>query len=181
MTNTKKPRIDRVTTRGGDQGETSLADGNRYLKSHPRIKLIGELDELNCAIGVAALHLDGTSLKQVRTIQSRVFDMGAAIATGVPQDFWVEETEHLSDWSKAINSHLQPLKEFVLPGGNDASAFIHVARAKCRSCERAFWELQDQTMVNASLGTYLNRLSDYLFVLSRAECPDEILWEPLSR
>ena len=174
-----RPRIDRVTTTSGDGGETSLADGKRHSKGSPRMELVGALDELNCELGLAALTLEGVLLDEVRLIQARVFDMGAAVATGKPQPFWHRETERLAEASEKINAKLEPLAEFVLPGGNEANARLHVARAMTRRCERVFWRLDDATLINASLGVFLNRLSDFLFVASRSVCKDEVLWQPL--
>ena len=175
----ERPRIDRVTTTSGDSGETSLADGKRHAKGSPRMELIGALDELNCELGLAALTLKGELRDQIRLIQARVFDIGAAVATGNPQPFWRRETEHLADATEEINSDLEPLAEFVLPGGNEANARLHVARATTRQCERVFWRLDDSVLIEASIGAFLNRLSDYLFVASRTVCDDEVLWQPL--
>lgn len=174
-----QPRIDRVTTATGDGGETSLADGKRHSKGSPRMELVGALDELNCELGLAALALEGALLDQVRMIQARIFDMGAAVATGNPQPFWRRETERVADATENINSSLEPLAEFVLPGGNEANARLHIARAMTRRCERVFWRLDDSVLINASLGAFLNRLSDFLFVASRSVCEDEVLWQPL--
>ncbi|MCY4093721.1 MAG: cob(I)yrinic acid a,c-diamide adenosyltransferase [Gammaproteobacteria bacterium] len=174
-----RPRIDRVTTTGGDRGETSLADGKRHDKGSPRLELVGSLDELNCELGMAALTLEGSLLDQIRLIQARVFDIGAAVATGKPQPFWSRETERLAEATDTINSKLEPLAEFVLPGGNEANARLHVARSKTRQCERVFWRLNDDVLVEASIGAFLNRLSDFLFVASRSVCDDEVLWQPL--
>ena len=174
-----RPRIDRVTTSSGDSGETSLADGQRHGKGSPRMELVGTLDELNCELGLAALTLDGVLLDQVRTIQSRVFDIGAAVATGQPQPFWLRESAWLTKATEDINSKLKPLAEFVLPGGNEANARLHVARAMTRRCERVFWRLEDAVLIEASIGVFLNRLSDFLFVASRSVCDQEVLWQPL--
>ena len=174
-----QPRIDRVTTSSGDRGETSLADGKRHYKGSPRIELIGTLDELICALGLAAVSLEGALHDQIRLIQARIFDLGAAVATGKPQPFWLRETERLTVATETINATLEPLPEFVLPGGNEANARIHVARAMARRCERVFWQLEDTVLIEASIGKYLNRLSDFLFVAARSVCKDEVLWQPL--
>lgn len=179
-TSDSKPRVDRVTTGTGDGGETSLADGHRYSKSHPRVELIGSLDELNCALGNARIHLGKEHAIQIHAIQSRIFDFGAAVATGKPQNFWAREASTLTQWTETLNSQLEPLREFVLPGGNEVNALLHVARAQTRRCERVFWSLQDGSLIDAAMAPYLNRLSDFLFVLARIECRDEVLWEPLS-
>lgn len=174
-----QPRIDRVTTRHGDRGTTSLADGKRYAKADPRMELVGALDELNCALGIAAVNLDGEWLAYLREIQSRIFDAGAAVATGQPQPYWVRETERLSERTNRLNEFLEPLAEFVLPGSNEANARLHVARATARHCERVFWGVNDATLIEAGIGAYLNRLSDFLFVAARSVCETEVVWEPL--
>ena len=143
------------------------------------MELVGALDELNCELGLAALTLEGALLDQVRLIQARVFDIGAAVATGKPQPFWLRETERLAEATETINSDLEPLAEFVLPGGNEANARLHAARAMARRCERVFWRLNDATLIESSVGAFLNRLSDFLFVASRSVCKDEVLWQPL--
>ncbi len=174
-----RPRIDRVTTTSGDLGETSLADGTRHDKGSPRMELVGALDELNCDLGSAALVLEDELLDEIRLIQARVFDVGAAVATGKPQPFWARETERLTDVTETLNSKLEPLAEFVLPGGNEPNARLHIARATTRRCERVFWRLDDSVLIGASIGAFLNRLSDFLFVASRSVCEDEVLWQPL--
>ena len=178
MTN-DRPRIDRVTTTSGDAGTTSLADGKRHEKGSPRLELVGALDELNCEVGLAALCLDGSLREQLRTIQARVFDVAAAVATGKPQPYWGRETERLSAITEEINSALEPLAEFVLPGGNETNGRLHAARAMTRRCERVFWRLEDPVLIEASIGAFLNRLSDFLFVAARSVCEDEVLWQPL--
>ena len=175
----KRPRIDKVTTTHGDSGMTSLADGKRYHKSSERVALVGALDELNCAISSAALAVDGDLHDQLRLIQSRLFDLGAAVATGEPQPFWQREAERLTSLTEQLNQQLAPLTEFVLPGGNEANARLHLARSTARRCEREFWRLNDPTLIEATLGIFLNRLSDYLFVAARVLCADEVLWQPL--
>lgn len=174
-----RPRIDRVTTKHGDSGETSLADGKRYSKADPRIELVGSLDELSCALGIATLQLNELLVDQVTAIQSRVFDIGAAVATGEPQPFWAREAQRLQSWTEAINSDLEPLKEFVLPGGNESNARLHLARALTRRCERVFWQVRDDGLIASDIGVFLNRLSDYLFVAARSVSENEVQWQPL--
>lgn len=175
----ERPRIDRVTTTSGDQGKTSLADGIRYDKHNPRIELVGTLDELNCQLGIAALSLDGEMATVLREIQARIFDLGAAVATGQPQPFWHRETNRLGANAEKLNERLAPLKEFVLPGSNEANARLNVARAVARRTERAFWLLNDPVLVDAGMGSYLNRLSDFLFIAARTVAVEEVLWQPL--
>ncbi|MYD44682.1 MAG: cob(I)yrinic acid a,c-diamide adenosyltransferase [Gammaproteobacteria bacterium] len=176
----ERPRISKVTTRQGDQGTTQLADGRSYSKADPRLELVGELDELNSALGVAGLHVDAAAMQaQLQEIQSRVFDIGAAVATGQPQPVWQRELEKLDDYSEKINADLEPLAEFVLPGGNLANAQLHVARTIARRCERAFWRVNDAALISAGIGAYLNRISDFLFIAARSVSSTEVLWQPL--
>lgn len=174
-------RIDRVTTKTGDDGKTSLADGQRYPKQHARIELLGCLDEANCAIGAFATRIDAESRHYLLIIQSRLFDVGAAVATGTTGDFWHTETALLEGHTERINDQLEPLKEFVLPGGNEANAMGHLARASVRRVERAFWQADMDVLVEAGVATYLNRLSDYLFVLARSVASEELVWQPVDR
>ena len=176
----KPPRIDRVTMRSGDSGKTSLADGKRYSKSHSRVELVGVLDELNCALGVAAVCLDGAFQDEIRLIQARVFDMGAAAATGRPQPFWPREIDLLDLRTNELNECLEPLQDFVLPGGNEANARLHAARATSRRCERIFWCVEHEALLASGIGAFLNRLSDYLFVVARSVCDNEVIWQPLT-
>ena len=177
---TERNRIDKVTTAQGDHGTTSLADGKRYLKSSTRLDLVGSLDELNCSLGLARAYLNDEQQGQLTQVQSRLFDLGAAVATGQPQPFWAQQTEQLTAWVEEINSALEPLKEFVLPGGNEANARLHMARADCRRAERIFWQLNDPVLNESGIPSFLNRLSDYLFVLARSVSDQEIVWEPLN-
>ena len=174
-----RPRIDKVTTSSGDKGLTSLADGERYLKSNVRIELVGSLDELNCTLGLIHQFVNEEVKPQLIQIQSRLFDLGAAVATGQPQPYWSQQTQQLEEWVTLINSKLEPLKEFVLPGGSEANARTHLARAVCRRTERVFWLLNDEKLVDSGIPAYLNRLSDYLFVLARSLSENEVLWEQL--
>lgn len=182
-----KPRISRVVTRTGDGGETALADGKRMPKTHPRFELIGALDEANSFIGLLAARLgDGAHGLRLTEIQSRLFDVGGAVAMGEAAPVWEAQTAALQDWTKAMNAALPPLKEFVLPGGNEAVALAHVARSVARRAERAFWADADALapLVDAGVGPWLNRLSDYLFVLARTLAHEagvaETLWQPLA-
>lgn len=175
-----RPRIDQVITGTGDQGKTSLADGVRYEKHDVRIELAGTLDELNCQLGTAALQLDESLMSSLRDIQARVFDLGAAVATGQPQPYWDRETARLQADTEKLNASLEPLQEFVLPGSNEANAQLNISRAVARRTERVFWALNDEVLIEAGLGGYLNRLSDFLFVASRIVAQDEVIWQPLS-
>lgn len=179
-------RISRVVTRTGDGGETALADGKRMPKHHPRFELIGAIDEANSFIGLLAAKVpDGAHRERLAKIQSRLFDIGGAVATGMAAPGWDGLTADLQDWTKAMNAGLPPLREFVLPGGDEAIALAHVARSLTRRAERGFWAQAESlpALVEAGMGAWLNRLSDYLFVLARVIARDrgvaEVTWVPL--
>lgn len=176
-----KHRISRVTTRSGDAGETSLADGRRYPKHDARIELAGALDEANSALGLVVAEVDGAFAAQLRRLQSRLFDLGAVVATGGSAVDWAQQTADLERGVAALNAHLPPLREFVLPGGGRAAAATHLARTVVRRAERDWWRAAAAAPALRVLpcGPWLNRLSDYLFVLARVLAEDETLWQPL--
>ena len=181
-------RISRVVTRTGDGGETALADGKRRPKHHPRFELIGAIDEANSFIGLLAASLvPGDHRQRLTEIQSRLFDIGGGAATGVAAGDWGALTAAVEDWTKTMNAGLPPLREFVLPGGAPAVALAHVARSMTRRAERKFWAQAEAlpALAEAGMGAYLNRLSDYLFVLARViareQTAPETTWVPLGR
>ncbi len=163
MARTKK-RITRVTTKTGDTGNTSLADGSRVPKTHPRMYAIGAVDELNSYVGLLLTELaESSSLTEpCRQIQQELFDIGAYLATlGVtvcPDPRWLEEQV------SRLNEQLPALREFVIPGGTRAAALAHVCRTACRRAERYLWELEEAATEPAR---YTNRLSDLFFVMAR--------------
>lgn len=165
MTNNKR-RITRVTTGRGDAGKTSLADGSEVSKVDARIEAIGTVDELNSFIGllINELHRGGAQAlaRQCIEVQQSLFDLGAALA--VPGSDRFPGVDALESQSAALNEALPPLTEFVLPGGNRMSAAAHVCRTVARRTERRLWALPADAAPGA---TYLNRLSDYFFVLAR--------------
>jgi cob(I)alamin adenosyltransferase len=178
-------RIDRVVTRGGDSGETSLGDGARLRKDAPRIAAIGAVDEANAAIGL--LRLATRDVPDVDAmlarIQNDLFDLGADLC--VPGE--AGDRLRLNDAPSArleteiavMNANLPPLESFILPGGTPAAAHAHLARTVARRAERTLVHLAAEEALNPALVRYLNRLSDHLFVLSRAlnEGAD-VLWVP---
>lgn len=179
-------RIDRVTTRGGDGGETSLGDGSRVRKDSARIRVIGAVDEANAALGLLRLHTaeiaDIDAL--LGRIQNDLFDLGADLAApgAAGQRLRLAEAQcaRLEAEIAALNADLAPLASFILPGGSPAAAHAHLARTVIRRAERWVVRLAAQEAVNPVLVRYLNRLSDHLFVLSRAlNTPDQdVLWVP---
>ena len=178
---TRRNRIDRVTTRTGDAGETSLADGRRYPKHDARIELVGDLDEANSCIGVLAEETDAATTAQLRTLQSRLFDLGAVAATGQSAVDWSAMAKDMARDTAILNDRLEPLREFILPGGGRAATAAHVARATVRRAERAWWRAAEdsEALAGTDGGIFLNRLSDYLFVLARTLANAEVIWTPL--
>lgn len=175
----------KIYTKTGDNGTTGLFAGPRVEKDHPRISAYGTVDELNALLGVAATSL-GDATKQIeegtrqtptdwiRTIQSDLFSIGAQLATPNPAEQGMcllrgERIEQLERWIDDLESTLEPLKNFILPGGTPASAMFHLARTVCRRAERELVTLNREPDVQSGELpiVYLNRLSDFLFVLAR--------------
>lgn len=174
-------RLTRIVTRGGDGGETSLADGARVPKTDPRIALMGEIDELNSWIGVALAHDPGAAVRDVlNLVQHDLFDFGGALAFPGAPILTNAHVARLDAAAQALNAGLPPLKEFILPGGAPLLGFLHVARTVCRRAERGAVAALGPD-ARKSAGAYLNRLSDYLFIAARAEARRlgvaETLWE----
>ncbi len=178
-------RLDRIMTRGGDGGETSLGDGARVRKDDARIEAMGAVDEANAAIGV--LRASGLGADQdagLARIQNELFDLGADLC--VPGEggarLRLDDTPsaRLEAELAAMNATLAPLRSFVLPGGTLAAARAHVARAAVRRAERALVGLAATQPLNPALLRYLNRLSDHLFVLARVlnAGGGDVLWVP---
>ena len=180
-------RLTRITTRGGDKGESSLADGSRHSKTAPQFAALGDIDELNCALGVVVTSLASENRLRATLIdlQSRLFDLGGAIAMpGTPFSL-ANEIESLERQVAQYSEQLGPLANFILPGGTLESAQMHLARAVCRRAERSVWLLTTQRPndYDASLGMFLNRLSDALFVFARLlnVGSPELLWQQKPR
>ena len=183
-------RLNRIYTRTGDGGETGLADGSRIPKDHPRASAIGEVDELNSLIGVALLAVASTDARaMLERVQNELFDLGADIATPgedfAPSDLTLRivqpQIDRLESEIDALNADLEPLRSFILPGGGGGSAEIHVARAAARRAERTLVAAAREVPLNPLARTYLNRLSDHLFVLARWLARDsggDVLWKP---
>jgi cob(I)alamin adenosyltransferase len=164
-------RITKVYTRAGDRGQTSLVGGARVSKASARVEAYGEVDELNSVIGLARAKLRDEEIDQVlATIQNDLFTLGADLASpsGIESPR-VDEglIKHLEELSDKLLSELEPLKEFILPGGSEAGAALHLARAVARRAERKVVALAEKEEINARVIAYLNRLSDLLFILAR--------------
>lgn len=174
-------RLTRIYTRSGDDGSTGLAGGERVAKDHPRIDAIGAVDELNSHLGLlrsATLDADDDAL--LETLQHRLFDLGGELAMPGTELLRAAHTTQLEHALDDYNAALPPLREFVLPGGSAAAARCHVARAVCRRAERELLRLSRVEPVNSAGITFLNRLSDLLFVLARTlarrDGGNEVTW-----
>ena len=183
-------KLNTIYTRTGDDGTTGLVDGSRRAKHDARMTAIGVVDEANSAIGVAAVALEGCDhAATLFRIQNDLFDLGADLAT--PGDDFEpgemtlrmvpSQTEWLEQAIDTLNARLEPLTSFVLPGGSEAAARVHVARATTRAAERAMAALAEDEPVNPAALSYINRLSDLLFVLARVANDDgkaDVKWVP---
>jgi len=174
-------RLSRVVTRTGDKGSTGMADGSRREKNDARVHCLGEVDELNAQIGVILSLLDdGPAQQLLFSIQHDLFDIGAELCQ--PGKRLISETyvTALESSIDALNANLPDLKEFILPGGTPAVASIQLARSVCRRVERGLVTLSQLEEVNPATSRYLNRLSDLLFILGRAQASEdgsgEVYW-----
>lgn len=182
-------RLNRIYTRTGDDGTTGLVDGSRTPKHSARIEAIGTVDEANSAIGFACVEIADRWLVPLRRIQNDLFDLGADLATPgedfAPSEMVLRIVPSQVEWLErqidAENEPLAPLASFILPGGNAVASRLHLARTAARRAERAMAALAGESAVNPAALAYINRLSDYLFVLCRAVNAAEngdILWQP---
>jgi cob(I)alamin adenosyltransferase len=177
-------RIDRVITRGGDKGETSLGDGARVRKDSRRVEAIGSVDEANAAIGVLRLHTRGLAEPDamLARIQNDLFDLGADLCVPGEGGDRLRLTDvpvlRLESEVETMNAALPPLTSFILPGGSDGAAYAHLARTIVRRAERTVIGVEE---INPAVCRYLNRLSDHLFVLARVlngNGANDVLWVP---
>ncbi|WP_276088171.1 cob(I)yrinic acid a,c-diamide adenosyltransferase [Pedobacter sp. JY14-1] len=179
----------KIYTRTGDKGQTSLIGGTRVPKYHHRIECYGTIDELNSYIGLLRCQEMDTRLKAVLAeIQDRLFTIGSLLAADPGKSTMVlpglipGDVELLENEIDRMEAGLPSLKHFILPGGNTASSFCHIARCICRRAERLIVQLAENSDVDEKMTVYLNRLSDYLFVLARKLSSDgdtdEIVWKP---
>jgi cob(I)alamin adenosyltransferase len=161
-------RLSKITTRTGDAGETGLGDGRRVAKDSARVTALGDIDELNSAVGVLlAAGLPQEPQDALQAIQQDLLDLGGEISIPGHALLSDECVSRLEQWLEAWNRTLPPLKEFILPGGSRAAAAAHMARTICRRAERSLVALGHAETVGAPARQYLNRLSDLLFVLAR--------------
>ncbi len=164
----------KIYTRTGDKGKTSLFGGDRIVKSHCRLHAYGTLDELNAVLGIILTDksLGATTKKQLHTIQNLLFDIGADLATPLRKKSPIKRMNKdavvtIEQWIDIMEEALEPLTQFILPGGSQTSAFIHLARTVCRRAERWTVELSQNEPITRDVLVILNRLSDYFFVLAR--------------
>jgi cob(I)alamin adenosyltransferase len=189
-------RISKVYTRTGDGGKTRLAGGQEVWKDALRVEAYGTVDELNSVIGLVRVNNEKRELnnqasaqleKVLRWVQNKLFDLGGILATAPGESFpnmptvTPEDVTYLEQQIDECQKELSPLKEFILPGGGQVSAFLHLARTICRRAERLCVKLSREEQVEKELVQFLNRLSDALFVLARwvakTQREPEFLWE----
>lgn len=181
-------KLDKIYTRGGDKGETSLTDGTRAKKYAPRVEAYGSIDESNAIIGIARLHTENENDKMLSRIQNDLFDLGADVSLPLGTKFEEHalrinenQIERLENEIDQMNENIAPLTSFVLPGGTPAAAFLHQVRTVVRRAERLLVRVAEEEEISPYTIQYLNRLSDHLFVMSRKENnngKDDVLWIP---
>ena len=176
----------RIYTKTGDAGETGLVGGSRVSKGHERVEALGDVDELNAVIGLARCRPSSIE-PWLAIIQDELFQVGSEVASipGARLSFQLLESgsiTRLEEWIDEATAQLPPLKSFILPGGSELSALLHLARATCRRAERSVIRLSQNSEVRNEILIYLNRLSDWLFVAARkanAEAGvEDTMWTP---
>ncbi|QEL19802.1 cob(I)yrinic acid a,c-diamide adenosyltransferase [Limnoglobus roseus] len=180
--------LSRIYTKSGDDGTTGLGDGTRLPKDHSRVAAYGEVDELNACLGLLHAYCPDVPEKGVlRVIQNDLFDLGADLCVPMAEGekeklrITAAQAERLEREIDRLNENLQPLRSFILPGGSAAAAWLHLARTVCRRAERAVVTLRAVETINDHGMIYLNRLSDYLFVLGRVANDNgtaDVTWVP---
>ena len=182
-------KLNKIYTRTGDDGTTGLVDGSRLPKHAARLEAVGAVDEANATVGFASRELSGEAAADVTRILNDMFDLGADLATPgedfAPSEMVLRIIPAQVSWLEAridaLTDTLDPLTSFILPGGSEAAARLHLARTATRRAERSMTALAASEPVNPAALGYINRLSDYLFVLGRAANnggKDDILWVP---
>jgi len=185
-------KLNKIYTRKGDDGSTGLVDGSRLSKNALRVRAYGDVDETNSVIGLVRLHLENRRIDDMLArIQNDLFDLGADLATPLPKAgepdseyalrMVADQTQRLESELDSLNAELDPLDSFILPGGHPPAAYLHQARTVCRRAERVCVALAVEADVNPHAMSYLNRLSDFLFVAARW-CNDQgtadVKWVP---
>ncbi len=183
--------LNKIYTKTGDKGETALGNGTRVAKHSARVNAYGTVDEVNATVGLARLRATGDMDADLARIQNDLFDLGAdlcrpdmerdADAEYAPLRVSEAQTSRLEAGIDAMNAGLEPLRSFILPGGSELAAYLHLCRTVSRRAERLVVELASTEAVNPAAVTYLNRLSDWFFVASRVANEmgrDDVLWVP---
>ena len=180
-------KLNKIYTKTGDGGDTALGDGERVLKDSLRVSAYGNVDELNASIGIITLYANTELKRKLKNIQNDLFDIGADLCVPISEKnkdrlrLSTNQIETLELEIDEMNSILEPLNSFVLPGGCRSATFLHMARTICRRAERSVVSLRSNEKINDNTLIYLNRLSDWLFVASRVENQEnssEVLWAP---
>ena len=180
-------KLNKIYTKTGDGGDTALGDGERVLKDSLRVSAYGNVDELNASIGIITLYANTELKRKLKNIQNDLFDIGADLCVPISEKnkdrlrLSTNQIETLELEIDEMNSILEPLNSFVLPGGCRSATFLHMARTICRRAERSVVSLKSKEKINDNTLVYLNRLSDWLFVASRVENQEnssEVLWAP---
>lgn len=185
-------KLNKIYTRTGDDGSTGLVDGTRLSKHSLRVAAYGDVDETNAAIGLVRLHLQNQRIDaMLARVQNELFDLGADLATPWPKqgetdpDYALRiipgQVTRLETELDDLNAEMDTLKSFVLPGGSAPSAYLHQARTICRRAERTMVALSAEATVNPAALSYINRLSDFLFVTGRwcnSQGQGDVLWQP---
>ena len=175
--------ISNVYTRTGDAGTTGLGDGTRVMKTDSLIEAYATVDEANSQLGMVMEfgELNWQAKLVIQGIQNKLFNLGADLSTPLTTEYGYridqKDVDDLEGYIDSFNAHLEPLRSFVLPGGSKDSALLHMARVVVRRAERATWRAVEEHELNLLTATYLNRLSDLMFVMARYYADKEILWE----
>jgi cob(I)alamin adenosyltransferase len=183
--------LSKIYTKTGDKGETALGDGSRVAKNSLRVNAYGTVDEVNATVGLARLHASGDLDAALARVSNDLFDLGADLCTPnmendaslpyTPLRMITAQVERLEAEIDAWNARLEPLRSFILPGGSALAAQLHLCRTVCRRAERLTVELAQHESVNPEAIRYLNRLSDWFFVIGRianSDGKDDVLWVP---
>lgn len=179
--------LNKIYTRTGDKGDTALGDGSRVAKHSLRVSAYGTVDETNATVGLARLHTNGEMDEALARIQNDLFDLGADLCRPETPDegetlrIITSQIDRLETEIDAMNALIEPLHSFVLPGGTPAAAHLHICRTVSRRAERLCVELSQDEQINPLVIKYLNRLSDWFFVASRAANNNgtkDVLWVP---
>jgi cob(I)alamin adenosyltransferase len=176
-------RLSKIYTRTGDDGSTGLGDGSRTQKNSPRVEAFGTVDELNSFIGLLLSHPLPTEVSDFLSgIQHDLFDLGGEISIPGREALTADYVTRIETALDKYNAELAPLKEFILPGGAQTAALCHIIRTVCRRAERRLIDLKQAQPVSTQAICYLNRLSDFFFVLARylnfEQGKDDVLWQP---